>query len=149
MIRYNLTCERGHEFEGWFRSSCDFDDQSARGLLSCGCGSQKVEKALMAPSVSGTDNSAKSEPEILPPQPMVKPDPRDVAMRQMMKAFREHVMQRTEDVGERFPEEARRIHYEEDGTRAIRGRATPDEARALLEEGIGVAPLPAFPDDQN
>lgn len=142
MIRYTLVCDRGHEFEGWFRSSADFDDQSRRGLLACACGSHQVEKGLMAPSVAAT-------PEPEPAMPVLKPNPKDVAMREMLKQMRAAVMAKTEDVGDRFPEEARKIHYEENGERAIRGRATPDEAKALIEEGITVAPLPVLPDDHN
>lgn len=141
MITYSLSCDSGHEFEGWFRSSEDFAAQEREGRLECPfCASSRVGKALMAPAVAGTrDKKA----------PVLMADPRDAAMRGMMKALRDHVVANSEDVGDRFAEEARRIHFEESEKRSIRGRATPDEVQTLRDEGVPFAPLPVLPDDRN
>lgn len=153
MIRYTLACEAGHGFESWFPSSESYDDQAARGLVTCPlCGSAKVAKAIMAPAI-GRAASAPAEQSL----PAVVPQPEAVSLaavpdqrlRAMLRAFREHVTANADDVGTRFPEEARRIHYGEAGDRAIYGEASPAEARALIEEGIAVAPLPAVPGDRN
>jgi hypothetical protein len=166
MIRYALECEKEHRFEGWFRSSADFDAQSSRGLVACPvCGSVTVSKSLMAPAVQGVDRSgprpeagAEAAPpkpategeapapaaEVLPPEPV---DPRAVAMRDMLRQLKEHVVKTSEDVGDKFAEEARKIHYQETEHRSIRGKATPEEARELAEEGIAFSPLPVFPED--
>lgn len=148
MIRYRLKCEQGHEFDGWFPSSEGFDAQSKKGLLSCAvCGSPKVAKALMAPNVVTAkkgagerqpDSAAVSMTAGLPPQALA-----------MLRQIRDYVRQNSEFVGERFPEEARRIHYEESEARSIHGQATREEARALLEEGIEIHPLPVLPEDAN
>lgn len=153
MIRYTLACEAGHDFESWFPSSGSYDDQAERGLVTCPlCGSAKVAKAMMAPSIA----RAVSTP-VGANLPAVAPQPETVSLlaepdqhlRAMMRAFREHVTANADDVGSRFPEEARRIHYGEAGNRPIYGEASPAEARALIEEGIAVAPLPVLPDDRN
>lgn len=137
MIRYTLTCDGGHGFEGWFSGSADFDSQMERGLVTCPvCGSKSVSKALMAPSVS---TARKQEQQAVA---------RKEALAKLKAAIAE-IKTNAEDVGERFPEEARRIHYGEAKTRGIIGEASMDEARALLEEGIAVAPLPVLPDDVN
>ena len=142
MIRYTLTCENGHGFEGWFSGSADFDSQMARGLVSCPvCGSMTVSKALMAPSVSTARH--KEAQQALAIETVQK----EVVAK--IKAVVAEIKANSEDVGERFPEEARRIHYGETETRGIIGQASPDEARELLEEGIAVAPLPVLPDDVN
>jgi hypothetical protein len=140
MIAYTLACENGHDFEAWFKSSGDYDRQSADRLLECPvCASHAVEKALMAPAIGVAAESTE----------VVRPAARDAEMRRMMRAFKEHVVANTEDVGERFPQEARRIHYGEAEERGIRGRATPVEARELLDEGITVAPMPVLPEERN
>jgi len=142
LIRYTLTCEHGHEFEGWFSGSADFDSQRERGFVSCPvCGSTQVEKGLMAPSVSTARK--KEERQALAVEALQKE-----ALAKLKAAVAE-VKANSEDVGERFPEEARRIHYGEAEARGIIGQASIDEAEALLEEGIAVAPLPVLPDDVN
>lgn len=142
MIRYALQCPKGHEFEGWFRASDDFDRQAKSGKVSCpACGSKKIEKQLMAPGVAGIGVTEEK------PAAMVKADPRDTAMRKALRDMRNHILANSEDVGPRFAEEACRIHYEESEHRSIRGQTTPDEAKALIEEGIDVAPLPLLPED--
>ncbi|MBB4105654.1 DUF1178 family protein [Allorhizobium borbori] len=142
MIRYTLTCESGHGFEGWFSGSADFDSQMERGLVSCPvCGSKTVSKALMAPSVS-TARQKEAQQALA-----METAQKEVVAK--IKAVVAEIKANSEDVGERFPEEARRIHYGETETRGIIGQASPDEARELLEEGIAVAPLPVLPDDVN
>jgi hypothetical protein len=150
MIRYALVCEAGHEFESWFPSSDSFDDQAARGLVACPvCETQRVAKALMAPRLARSDKAPAPVPA--PAQdaavPMISEPERQV--RAMLRALRAHVIANSEAVGPRFAEEARRIHYGESEERSIHGQASPDEARALIEEGISVAALPIVPDDRN
>lgn len=148
MIRYALACEAGHTFESWFPSSDSYDEQSARGLVTCPvCDSAKVSKAVMAPRLARTDKAEASAPAAAQAVPMIAEPARQ--MRAMLRAVREHVLANSEAVGERFPEEARKIHYGESEERSIYGQVSPDEARALIEEGINVAPLPVLPDDRN
>jgi hypothetical protein len=136
----NLGCTQNHRFEGWFASEDDFQSQTAGGLIECPlCGDKAV---IRLPSAPRLNMSKAREPE-----PTTKPAaaPVEVTMQAAwLKAVR-HVMANTVDVGERFAEEARRIHYGEVDTRAIRGQATRDEAKALVDEGIEVMsfPLPA------
>jgi hypothetical protein len=142
MIRYALACEAGHAFESWFRASDDFDTQSKRGLVACPqCGSTRVEKQIMAPAIRST------EPE--KPQPVALADPRDAEMRQLLRAYRSFIESNAEHVGEKFAEEARKIHFGESDERAIYGEATPTEIRELREDGVEVAPVPVLPDDRN
>lgn len=157
MIRYTLACDAGHDFESWFPSSASYDEQSARGLVTCPvCGSAKVGKALMAPAVARTDRersrppaapAVPAPPAESPAVPMIAEPERQ--MRAMLRAFREQVTRDADDVGGRFPDEARAMHYGEAPVRAIYGEATPQEAKALIEEGIEVIPLPPAPDDRN
>ncbi|KQT90338.1 DUF1178 family protein [Methylobacterium sp. Leaf466] len=157
MIRYTLACEAGHGFESWFPSSEAYDEQVARGLVTCPlCGSAEVGKGMMAPAIArGGRATPPSEvpAAAVPMQPQSGPvalsaEP-DRRLRAMMRAIREHVVKTADDVGDRFPEEARRIHYGEVDSRPIYGEASPQEARDLIEEGIAVAPLPIAPDDRN
>ncbi|GBD50753.1 DUF1178 family protein [Methylopila sp. Yamaguchi] len=151
MIRYQLTCAAAHGFDGWFRSSADFDGQAERGLLSCpACGSAEVRKALMAPALataSDVPGPALAAPS--PAEPVTLVSEKDRALRAMLRELREHVTRTAEDVGDRFPEVARQIHAEEIEPRSVYGRATFEEAKALAEEGVPVHPLPRFPDDGN
>lgn len=143
MIRYALACEAGHAFESWFRSSDDFDAQSKRGFVSCPhCGSVRIEKQIMAPAVR-----TREEPEAK--RPVALADPRDAEMRRLLSAYRRFVEENAEHVGDKFAEEARKIHYGETKERAIYGEATPSEVRELTEEGVEVAPIPMLPDDRN
>lgn len=139
MIKYQLQCEKDHDFVGWFQSSDAFDKQVKRKLVDCPtCGSTKVRKALMAPSVSTTKKQTAAKTE--------------TAKAEIMKAMRE-VRRKVEDnaeyVGPRFAEEARRIHYKETDEKGIYGEASLDEAKELAEEGIDFMPLPVLPEDQN
>lgn len=142
MIRYSLSCDKAHEFEGWFAGSADFDQQVERGLVSCPvCNSLQVTKALMAPSVS----TARKQDEMR----SLAMDTAQKAVLAKVKETLAEIRANTEDVGERFPEEARKIHYGEADQRGIIGQATLQEAKALVEEGIDIAPLPIIPDDVN
>jgi hypothetical protein len=147
MIRYDLICKAGHEFDAWFSDSAAYDEQVARKLVECvHCGSTQIEKQIMSPGIPAKSNR-KSDPS----QRMVAGpvDPRMQAMMKMMREFRAHVEKNAEHVGDNFAEEARKIHYNEAEQRGIYGNATRDEARELLEEGIDVAPLPVLPEDGN
>jgi hypothetical protein len=147
MIRYRLRCDSGHDFEAWFSSSVGYDDQAARGLLSCAvCGVAKVEKALMAPNIP---KSAEDRPALplLAKRPMAAQLP--APMREMLRQIHDHVKKNSDYVGDRFAEEARKIHYDETAARGIYGEATAAQARELHEEGIEVHALPALPDDAN
>ncbi len=142
MIKFNLVCDSDHRFEGWFSSNDDFDSQSEAGFVSCPvCNSAKVEKALMAPSVS----TAKKKDAAMQ---LAMNTAQSAAMKQLRDAVKK-IRDNSEDVGTRFPEEARKIHYGEAEERGIIGQATLDDAKALVEEGIGVAPLPDLPEDKN
>jgi hypothetical protein len=131
----DLTCEHEHRFEGWFQSADDFESQSARQLIDCPvCGSKAVHRVPSAPrlNLSGASEPAsavQAEAEL------------GQLQARWLKAMRK-VIANSEDVGEQFAEEARRIHYNEAPARSIRGVTTPDDARALVEEGIDVMPLP-------
>lgn len=141
MIRFSLTCDHDHEFEGWFRSSDDFDRQKKRGLIDCPeCGSHKVQKALMAPAVSSSKKQEKMALAMSTEQRRIMGE---------MKALSEKLRENAEDVGSKFAEEARKIHFGETEARGIYGEATPDEARSLAEDGVPFMPLPVFPDDRN
>ena len=147
MIRYDLQCEKGHEFDGWFSNSDAYDQQVKRHLVECVvCGSARIEKQIMAPGIPAKANR---KLEVATPMVAGPVDPRAQMMLQMMREFRAHVEKTTENVGSRFAEEARKIHYNETEQRGIIGQATPDEARELVEEGIEVHPLPVLPEDGN
>lgn len=138
----NLQCGHGHGFEGWFGSEDDFQDQLGRGLVACPlCGNAEVAKLPSAPRLNlGAAEPAAQVPAAVPKhEVMATPDAGLQAA--WMKMVR-HVLANTEDVGERFAEEARKIHYGETGERNIRGQASVEETEALLEEGISVLPLP-------
>jgi hypothetical protein len=157
MIRYNLRCERGHAFESWFQSSSTYDSQVKRKLVSCpSCGSAKVEKAIMAPQIGRKrkDGASAQPPEptstevsTVPSTPLMLAQERE--LRAKLKELRDHVVKNADNVGERFPNEARKMHYGDIEHRPIYGEASPDEARSLIDEGIEVTPLPVLPDDRN
>ncbi|SCB61837.1 hypothetical protein GA0061105_1259 [Rhizobium aethiopicum] len=142
MIRYSLRCDNAHEFEGWFSESADFDRQVESGFLTCPvCHSAAVGKLLMAPSVSTARK--KDERQTLAMDAM-----RREALEKLKEAVAA-VKANSEDVGAKFPEEARKIHYGEADARGIIGQATLDEAQALVEEGIEIAAIPVLPEDVN
>ncbi len=142
MIKYALRCNDGHEFEGWFSNSADFDAQKEAGYVACPhCGSVEVSKGLMAPSVSTSEKAdavANMAAGGVPAEMMA-------ALKQAVSAIRENC----DDVGERFPEEARKMHYGEVEARGIMGKASSEDVGSLLEEGIEIMPLPNLPEDAN
>jgi hypothetical protein len=134
---FDLQCSHRHSFEGWFGSEDDFQGQLARGLVECPlCGDIGVSKMLSAPRL----NLGASQPS--GPQNQQVMNMPDASLQAAWMKMVRHVMANTEDVGERFPEEARKIHYGEGEERGIRGQASREETEALMEEGIGVLPLP-------
>ena len=156
MIRYTLRCERDHTFESWFQDSAAYDSQVKRKLVSCpSCGSAKVEKAIMAPQIGRkTQDAAPPQPEAASTEvstvastPLMMAQERE--LRAKLKELRDHVTKNADNVGERFPSEARKMHYGEIEHRPIYGEASPDEAKALIDEGVEVSPLPVLPDDRN
>ena len=161
MIKYTLVCDKKHEFESWFADSAAFDKQAKRKLVACPvCDSVKVEKAIMAPRVAAKKGRVPIEmpaPVAEAPSTAPAPAPAPVAMispieqefRAKLKELREHLVKNADNVGEKFPEEARKMHYGEIEHRSIYGEATPDDAKALAEEGIEFHPLPILPDERN
>jgi hypothetical protein len=156
MILYALHCERGHAFESWFQSSSAYDSQVKRKLVTCpACGSAKVEKAIMAPQIVSKKGRARAEPVAAAPAEATTPSSTPLLMAQerelraKLKELREHIVKNADNVGERFPNEARKMHYGDIEHRPIYGEASQDEARALIEEGVDVTPLPVLPGDRN
>ena len=165
MIRYALVCERRHPFETWFAGSSAYDKQVARGLVTCPlCGSAKVEKAIMAPAL-GRSAKKRASQAIEAPGPQAETaaaaeggsEATPVAMisqperelRAKLKELRDHLVKNADNVGTKFPEEARRMHYGEIDHRSIYGEASPEDAKSLHEEGIEFHPLPRLPDERN
>jgi hypothetical protein len=135
VIKYRLQCANGHEFEGWFASSASYDSQVESGQLTCPeCNSREVGKSIMAPNVATGG---------------VADDDVPARYRNLVREVARVMTRSSEDVGARFPEEARKIHYREVEQRAIRGTASLDEARALVEEGVEIMALPRLPEDTN
>ncbi len=159
MIRYNLRCERGHTFESWFQSSSAYETQEKRKLVNCpACGSAKVERAIMAPQIVSKKGRQSAEAAPAPATtstevtaaastPLLMAQERE--LRAKLKELREHIVKNADNVGERFPNEARKMHYGDIEHRPIYGEASPEEARALIDEGVEVTPLPVLPDDRN
>ncbi|WP_309085582.1 DUF1178 family protein [Chelativorans sp.] len=141
MIRFGLLCEKDHEFEAWFRSGDDFETQRTRKLVSCPhCGSQEVQKALMAPAVSTSRKKT---------QIALAMSEEQKRMLAQLKELTEKIRESADYVGDKFAEEARKIHFGEADPRGIYGEATPEEVRSLAEEGVDFMPLPVFPEDRN
>jgi len=170
MIKYALRCEHGHEFESWFKNSAAYDNQKKRGLVACpGCGSAKVEKAIMAPRLARKESAEVARrpeapvpsPPALSPVPASMPSPPpgkgavalmsppERELRKKLKELRDHITKNADYVGPRFPEQARKIHYGEIEHRSIYGEASPEEAKELHDEGIEFHPLPILPDEFN
>lgn len=139
MIRYDLKCADGHAFDAWFASSATFDDQVAKGFVTCPyCGTDRVEKSLMAPRVPAKSNGKADA------QPMISTEPR-TKIEAMVTELRKEIEKNSDYVGDQFAAEARKIHLGESDTRAIYGEATNAEAKSLIEDGIPVAPIPKLP----
>jgi hypothetical protein len=156
MIRYTLNCEKGHAFDSWFQDSAAYDKQAKRGLVACPhCGSAKVEKAIMAPRLSGA-KKRDTQPEAPAPvaatqekTPVAMISPQEQELRSKLKELRDHLTKNADHVGPKFPEEARKMHYGEIEHRSIYGEASADDAKALAEEGIEFHPLPILPEERN
>ncbi len=145
MIRYRLRCALAHEFEAWFASSASYEVQvAAHGIACPECGGYEVEKAVMAPNVAVRDSAKCSvsdeEMHVMNVRPQVV---------EALREVRRSLLAAAEDVGARFPEEARKIHYGEAETRGIRGTASRDDVRSLLDEGINIIAVPPLPEDAN
>ena len=155
MIRYSLRCERGHAFESWFQSSSAYDSQHKRGLVACPmCESTKVDKAIMAPRIARKGKSKSApEPVAAPADDTTSTSlvmaPQERELLSKLREIRDHVLKNADDVGKKFPEEARKMHYGDIEHRPIYGEASAEEARSLIEEGVEVSPLPVLPDDRN
>ena len=156
MIRYSLRCERGHGFESWFQSSAAYEQQEKRGLVNCpSCGSAKVERAIMAPQIVSKKGRDIAAPAPAPSTdvtasgstPLMMAQERELRVK--LKELRDHIVKNADNVGERFPNEARKMHYGDIEHRPIYGEASPEEARSLIDEGVEVSPLPVLPDDRN
>jgi hypothetical protein len=160
MIKYALQCEKAHSFESWFPSMTSYETQAKRGFVECPhCGSTHVEKQIMAPTIRLGGIRADKEPltaapavqseEAKPATTLEKDSEAAQKLRVMMRELHEHVKANTEDVGTKFADVARKIHYGEVEERGIRGRASADEVQELAEEGISFLPLPPLPEDRN
>jgi len=158
VILYSLVCHKGHDFESWFASSAAYDKQLKRGLVSCPlCGSAKVEKAIMAPRLARKDKSTSivapaEESAPAPAQastPVAMISPQEKEFRAKLKELRDHLTANADNVGKKFPEEARKMHYGEIEHRSIFGEASAQDAKELHEEGIEFHPLPVLPDERN
>jgi hypothetical protein len=163
MIRYALRCERDHTFESWFQDSAAYEAQAKRKLVSCPvCNSTQVEKAIMAPRVVSKKGREVAAPVAAAPAPTVPQAATPAAdtatplmmaqereLRAKLKELRDHIVKNADNVGERFPNEARKMHYGEIEHRPIYGEASPEEAKALVDEGVEVSPLPVLPEDRN
>jgi len=150
MIKYALICEQRHEFESWFANSTAYDKQAKRGLVSCpACGSTKVEKAIMAPRLSGTRKGRQRAAEAPTATSVAMLSPQEQELRAKLKELREHITKNADYVGQKFPEEARKMHYGDIEHRSIYGEASLETAKELSEEGIELHPLPVLPDEQN
>ena len=154
MIVFDLHCKDGHRFEGWFGSARDFASQKKRGLLSCpACGDSTIEKGLSAPRLNmGAQEPKQQQPKQLPVPAQKTPDMEGkdpFAVAQILYSrMLDEILTKSEDVGAKFPEEARKIYYQETDARAIRGQATQEEHDALVDEGIPVARFPVIPTDR-
>lgn len=160
MIRYALACDKGHQFDSWFADSAAYDKQAKRKLVACPhCGSVRVEKAIMAPRLAANSKNRNAPPIAATEMPAPEKaqektqvamiSPQEKEFRAKLKELRDHLTRNADHVGAKFPEEARKMHYGEIERRSIYGEASPEEAKALDEEGIEFHPLPILPDERN
>jgi hypothetical protein len=161
VIQYALACDKGHTFESWFQNSAAYDKQAKRKLIECPmCGSVKVEKAIMAPRLARKDKStsitvreeaASAHADAATPDssPVAMISPQEHEFRKKLKELRDHLTANADNVGKKFPEEARKMHYGETEHRSIYGEASAEDAKELHEEGIAFHPLPVLPDERN
>ena len=149
MIQYTLVCEAEHSFEGWFRSSTDFDVQAAKGFVSCPtCGSTSIHRGLMAPNVQSAKLKDERE-ETTKRQSVMMPDQTQKMMLEALREIRKKVTENATYVGDKFAEEARKMHYGEIEHQGIYGEATSEEVSSLSDEGIEFQPLPGLPEERN
>lgn len=160
MIQYTLICENKHTFDAWFKSSQAYNEQRESGILECPmCATTHISKALMAPAVS---ISAKKDTSPVSLPATVGQDvaasgkvslstghPEQQKIRAALKKMRDTVVSEAEYVGDKFADEARKIHTQESENRGIYGEATADEVKALVDDGVDFVPLPTFPEDHN
>ena len=165
MIRYALRCERDHTFESWFQDSAAYDQQVKRKLVSCPvCESVAIEKAIMAPRIVSKKGRERAPEQVEPAVAPAAPAPAPAAaaaeatplvmtqereLRAKLKELRDHIVKNADNVGDHFPNEARKMHYGEIEHRPIYGEASPEEAKSLIDEGVEVSPLPVLPEDRN
>ena len=143
MIHYALVCENEHRFEAWFRNAEAYDEQHKRGIVTCPiCMTKAVDKAIMAPALS---KAVGAEKKIS----FSAGHPQHAELREALKALRQKVVSEADYVGDKFAEEARKIHFKDAEARGIYGEATPEEAAALLEDGVDFMPLPTLPEEHN
>ncbi len=146
MILFSLVCDNGHQFESWFASNRSYDFQIDNSLVACPqCNSVKVRKAVMAPAVA---RRGKAKKAAAPKQNVALIGDRDAELRQMARDLHAKLVAVTDDVGAKFPQEARKIHDGDAPERAIRGQASAEEARELLEDGVSILPMPILPEDR-
>ncbi len=139
MIRYDLVCDQGHEFDAWFSDSAGFDEQAKRGFVTCAhCNSAKVRKAIMAPRVA---KASEAPAQAANDAPSLAEGP-TAEVRRLMREMRAAAMEGSENVGLSFAEEAMRMHRGEKPMRKVHGEASPEQVRDLLSEGVGFSPLP-------
>jgi hypothetical protein len=151
MIRYALLCKHDHKFESWFDNSNAFDKLQKANLIECPhCGSTTIRKALMTPQIS----TRRSNKTAISERSLARSDDDNLQKMQMeatelARKIRDHVKENAENVGDKFAEEARKIHFEEVEPHNIYGNATPEEAQELADDGVDFAPLPDLPEDKN
>lgn len=142
MIQYSLVCDKDHRFEAWFRNATAYDEQRGRGIVTCPiCMTTKVEKALMTPSVARSRGSEKMA--------VSSGHPQHAQLREAMQALRAKITSEADYVGDKFADEARKIHFKEVDPRGIYGEATREEVAALAEDGVDFLPLPSLPEEHN
>ncbi len=150
MIKYALKCRSGHEFESWFASAASFEDQAAQGRVTCpSCHTADVAKAIMAPALTTYGRDEHEDPARSGEADIALVDEKQRVVSAGIRALRNHILGSTEDVGARFPEEARKIAAGDVEDRPIRGQARIEEAEKLLDEGICILPIPLLPEDFN
>ena len=151
MIKFTLVCEEAHDFESWFANGATYEAQVKDGLVACPvCNSTHVTKAVMTPALMTQRRRPAGAPVAdTAPQPVVLLDERQQMLRAMMQHVRSKIIENSDDVGKRFPLEARRMHEGEIPARSIRGEASLDDARSLVEDGIEILPLPLAPEEWN
>ncbi|WP_281685570.1 DUF1178 family protein [Thalassobaculum salexigens] len=148
MIHYRLRCNAEHEFEAWFQNSSAFEKQAESGLLSCpDCGSSEVSRALMAPALQGTRREMVPVPADAPSGEQKQVATQALALKQQLLGLRRKIEENFDNVGDRFADEARKIHYGDSDARGIYGDTTPQEREALADEGIEVGTIPWLRDD--